>query len=185
MRIGHVFLASESEDTRQHLTALVRALSILGAEQHALLGDATFAQVLGSIEGVTVGPLVRTPIMACCLMPNVDLAHMHDIKGAQTGLLLALTRSVPYIITQRSWSVSTPNAIIRSVYRRARCIVCQSESDRINMRSQFPDSLIELIHNIGGAGSDVAEIPAERAAAEHMRLYRQMIDHGRLPALML
>lgn len=185
MRIGHVFLASESEDTRQHLTVLVRALSVLGIEQHALVGDETLAQVLGSIDSVTVGPLVRTPIMACCLMPNVDLAHIHDIKGAQTGLLLALTRSVTYIITQRSTSFSASNAIMRSAYRRARCIVCQSEPDRIDMRSQFPDSLIELIHNIGAVGSDDAEIPAERAAAEHMRLYRQMIDNGRLPALML
>ena len=144
MRIGHVLLASTDKQIGQNLTALVRALSAHGIEQHALVSDAHLARDLISIGRVSVGPLVRSPIMACCLMPDVDLAHMHDIKGAQTGLLLALTRSVPYIITQRSASLGTTNAIVRSVYRRARCIVCESEHDRIQVRRHFPDSLIEI-----------------------------------------
>lgn len=186
MRIGHVLLATDSGTTADQLTALVRALSRHGVEQHALLGDARLLREIGACDRVSVGPRVRTPIMACCLMPDVDIAHMHDLKSAQTGLLLTLTRSVPYIVTLRSATSASSNPVTRSIYRRARCIVCQSDEDAADMRGRCPDAIIETIRPAGPLGPGETEaMSPERIAAAYMKLYRRSIDSGRLPSLML
>ena len=190
MRIGQVLLATEATDTADHLVELVCALSRHSVHQHVLVGDEQVARRFAAIDRVTIGPLVRTPVMACCLMPDVDIAHTHDQKSGQTGLLLTLTRSVPFVVTlpARTTHISAAaSPIIRAVYRRARCIVCQSDDDTDSVRSRYPDALIEHIPPIELRDSCVGAgvINPERAAAQYMKVYRRTIDSGRLPAMML
>lgn len=186
MRIGQVLLATEAEDGADHLTLLVRALSDHGVDQHVLVSNERLARELSSTDRVTVGPLTRTPIMACCLMPDVDVAHMHDLKSAQTGLLLTLTRSVPYVITLRSPAVTTLSPISRAVHQRARCIVCQSDDVADMLRRRHPDLYIECIPPIRMQGTtDARAMSPERAAAAYKKVYRRTLDGRRRPAMML
>ena len=52
-------------------------------------------------------------------MPDVDLAHVHEIRSGQAGLLLTLTRSIPFVITASRDQARQRNPISRSVFRRA------------------------------------------------------------------
>lgn len=187
MRIGQISLATEAEDGAAHLTLLVRALARHGVDQHVLVSDERLARELCGTNRVTVGPLTRTPIMACCLMPDVDVAHMHDLKSAQTGLLLTLTRSVPYVMTLRSPAVTALGPISRAVHQRAGCIVCQSDDVADMLRRRHPDLYIECIPPIRVQGTTDARacMSPERAADAYKKVYERTLDGGRRPAMML
>ena len=175
MRIGHLLLDEDTENG--HRAAwLVRRLSHLGIEQHVLTCDESMLRTLASTKRVRLGPLVRTPIMACCLMPDVDLAHMHDVKSGQAGLLLTLTRSIPYVISQWPRLPAATNAISRSIYTRSRGILCRSEADRMRMRSLCPHALIELIPESAAAGEGGET--DDGLARQYLCVYERMIDPG-------
>ena len=177
MRIGHLLLENQSESARRVAT-LVRALSRLGVEQHVLTGDQALLlslnQSLGASERIKLGPRVRTPVMACCLMPDVDLAHVHDLKSGQAALLLALTRSIPYVISQSAAPPVTANAITRSIYNRSRCVVCRSEAERTRLRSVSPHALIELLAESGDGIDGDSDAEGERTGLRYLRLYERM-----------
>ena len=96
MRIGHVCLDRSFNGLGEHIVSLVEGLSAQGAEQHVLVRNRAMASRLALCENVTVGPTTGTAVVACCLMPPVDVIHSHDDKSAQAGLLLQLTRSIPF-----------------------------------------------------------------------------------------
>ena len=99
MKIGHICLAPAESETYEHFAALVEAIAAtqIDAEQHVLVANVALARRLASCRGVSVGPVVTTAVMAYCLMPNVEIAHVHESKSGQAGLLLTLTRSIPLI----------------------------------------------------------------------------------------
>ena len=129
MKIGHVYLAADSADSTTRFTTLVGSLDRLTIEQHLLVSNAALARRLQSCPYVTVGPVVKTPVMAYCLMPNVDLVHIHDTKSGQVGLLLTLTRCTPFVMTCDEENRSSRNPIRRSIFDRAQAIVSPSELD--------------------------------------------------------
>jgi len=180
MRVAHIVLDTSDVGSIQAVPDLIQALSRHGLQQTVLSGDTALIRRLRDVPRVTIGPTVQSPIMACCLMPEVDVAHVHDLKSAQTGLLLTLTRSIPYLITEPSRPAESHPAILRNCYRRAKWIVCQTKQQRVGLRSTYPDSLIEIIPEAADKGGST-----ERAAAAYVRLYRQITDSGRLPALMI
>jgi hypothetical protein len=67
--------------------------------------------------------------MAYCLMPKVDLVHIHDNRSGQAGLLLTLTRSTPFVMTCDEKTRSGRNPIRRSIFNRAQAMVSPSELD--------------------------------------------------------
>jgi len=67
--------------------------------------------------------------MAYCLMPNVDLVHIHDTRSGQVGLLLTLTRSTPFVMTYDGEKRSGRNPIRQSILGRAQAMVSPSELD--------------------------------------------------------
>jgi hypothetical protein len=123
MKIGHICLAGESSEDCERLAVLVEAISRHNVEQHVLVASAGLARRLAGHSGVTVGPIVRSPVLAYCLMPNVDIAHIHDGDSGQAGLLLTLTRSIPFVLTADERIHSDPSALTRSVLHRAACTI--------------------------------------------------------------
>ena len=119
MKIGHICLATPDSEASEYFAALVEALDQFGASQHVLVASVALARRLSKCEHVTIGPVVKTPVMAYCLMPDVDIAHVHEGKSGQSGLLLTLTRSVPFVITIDSGFEQDRSPIARSVLKRA------------------------------------------------------------------
>jgi hypothetical protein len=119
VKIGQIFLDLSASSSDERFIELVAALAEQGVEQHVLVAGARLARRLADIPKVWVGPVVLTPVMAYCLMPDVDLVHVHEIRSGQAGLLLTLTRSIPFVITASRDQARQRNPISRSVFRRA------------------------------------------------------------------
>jgi len=119
VKIGHICLSTASDATVQQFAALVESLDRLAIEQHVLVASKALARRLQGCTHVSIGPIVRTPVMAYCLMPDIDVAHIHDEKSGQAGLLLTLTRSVPFVMTGEVNGIDSLNPLRRSVLHRA------------------------------------------------------------------
>ena len=156
MKIGQICLATPSDEISEQFASLVEALARHDIEQHVLVASVALAQRLAACDSVTVGPVVKSPVMAYCLTPTVDLAHVHEIRSGQAGLLLTLTRSIPFVITTRANAADSRNPLTRSVLHRA--------ADTI---------------------SDINTRPARQAAAEHLRIYHRAIETWRGSTLLL
>ncbi len=128
MHIGHINLAKSFNGAGEHFVNLVEALQQHGVQQYVLVGNVSLAKRLDLIEDVTVGPVVRSTIMAYCLMPHLDVVHVHDPSDGQSGLLLTLTRSIPFVLTHHAESPGR-NPLTQAVYKRASGIVYQSDAD--------------------------------------------------------
>ena len=94
MHIGHINLAKSFNGAGENFVKLIEALQEQGVMQYILVRNVALAKRLDLIDNVTVGPTVRSAIMAYCLMPHVDVVHVHNGSDGQAGLLLTLTRSV-------------------------------------------------------------------------------------------
>lgn len=127
MIIGHICLAARADDAVDRFAALVEALDRLAVEQTVLVASAPLARRLQSCPYVTVGPIVRSPVVAYCLMPDVDVVHIHDDKSGQAGLLLTLTRSTPFVMTTPEKSSPGRNPLKRSVFHRAQSLISPSD----------------------------------------------------------
>lgn len=139
MYIGHINLAKSFNGAGEQFIKLIEALQRLGVQQYVLVRNIELAKQLDRIDTVTVGPAVRSAITAYCLMPAVDVVHIHDPSAGQSGLLLTLTRSIPFVLTHRD---ETPGngPLAKAIYRRAAGIVYRQDADaakhlRIYMRA--------------------------------------------------
>lgn len=181
---------SQSEE---QLVILAEALAAHGVEQHAIVRNPQLASRLSACRNVTVGPLARSPATAYCLMPGVDVAHAHDDRALQTGLLLTLTRSVPYIITCRNRGRPAENQVTRCFYRRAECIVCPEDAIADVLRCYVDGIPIDTVDDapVSTPGAmidpDIRKdrLCAERMAANYLKIYRRAIDSRGVPAFLL
>ncbi len=128
MYIGHINLAKSFNGAGEHFVSLVEALQAQGARQYILVRNISLAKRLDLVGNVTAGPAVRSAVMAYCLMPPVDVVHIHDPSEGQAGLLLTLTRSIPFVLTHRDDEPGR-NPITQAVYRRSSGIIYQSDAD--------------------------------------------------------
>lgn len=128
MQVGHINLAKSFNGAGEHFVSLVETLQELGLQQYVLVGNVSLAKRLDLIDGVTVGPVVRSAVMAYCLMPHLDVVHIHDPSEGQSGLLLTLTRSIPFVLTHRG-ELPGRNPLTQAIYKRASGIVYQSDAD--------------------------------------------------------
>ena len=128
VKIGHICLTPPGNDISEYFAALVEALDRHDADQHVLVASVVLGKRLAACQNVTVGPVVRTPVMAYCLMPDVDLAHVHESRSGQAGLLLTLTRSIPFVITTAGSNDNKLNPLTRSVLRRAAHTIVRSDT---------------------------------------------------------
>ena len=128
MNIGHICLAASGTEAGERFAALVEALARHEVEQHVLVASIALARRLAGSKQVTVGPIVKTPVMACALMPKIDIAHVHERKSGQAGLLLTLTRSIPFVITTEGGVTDHENPLSRSVLHRAAHVIEKPDS---------------------------------------------------------
>jgi len=119
MRIGHICLAPSGSGAGERFAALVEGIAQHDVVQHVLVADVGLARRLAACKHVTVGPIVKSPVMAYCLMPDVDIAHVHEGKSGQAGLLLTLTRSIPFVITADESFANDKSQMTQSVLQRA------------------------------------------------------------------
>lgn len=119
MKIGHICLAPAGSDESERFAELVEAIAEHNVEQHVLVASALLASRLAAHDQVTVGPIVKSPVMAYCLMPQVEIVHVHESTSGQAGLLLTLTKSIPFVITADVSIANDKNPLTQSVLRRA------------------------------------------------------------------
>ena len=185
MKIGHINLARSFNGTGEHFVALIEALERQGIRQHVIVRNKALAKRIAIYDRVTLGPVTASPVMAYCLMPNVDVVHAHDGKSAQSGLLLTLTRSIPFVLTCRSCANSSANPISRSIEERAASLIfCRQDvADKMLKGSSNPQ--VNLIADIGREEGSNVKTLGNRAAAEHLRVYQRAAGAWSMPALML
>jgi len=145
MKIGHILLSPIPDDDAEHFLTLVKGLDKLAVDQHVLVTNAALARDLHSCPYVVVGPLVRTPVVAYCLMPEVDLVHIHDYRGGQAGLLMTLTRSTPFVMTAEEDQANSSNPIRRSMFQRAQALISSTVTD--------PEEVVAIYRTTIGAWS--------------------------------
>ena len=162
MQIGHINLAKSFNGAGEHFLSLVESLQHEGVDQHVLVRNVTLARRLDAIEKVVLGPVVTSPISAYCLMPRLDLVHTHDSNAAQAGLLLTLTRSIPFVLTHRGSVPTNFNPLMQAVYRRAASIICNDESDRALLYYFDPLLRVHVIPDLERFGS----------AQQHLHMYQ-------------
>lgn len=185
VRIGHINLEKSMNGTGEHFIKLVEGLDRLGMTQHVIVRNKALARRLAVCENVTVGPTVTTAVTAYCLMPRVAVVHTHDEASGHAGLLLTLTRSIPYVATRRSALPPGKNPIIRSVYGRAASLICPCDRAAAAVLDQNLAVPVDVIPSISFKEDKDCEDIANRIAAEHLRVYRRAIDLWRVPALLL
>jgi hypothetical protein len=95
-------------------------------------------------------------------MPQLDVVHIHDMTAGQAGLLLALTRSMPFVITYRGDLADGRGSLTRAIYHRASRVICRDDSELCILRHFDPSLRIEIIPDIARSGS----------AAAHLRVYQ-------------
>lgn len=109
--------------TKQYATGkfipLVEALDRLAVPQHVIVSDEAVARRLEACPYVATGPVTSSPVMANCYMSAVDVVHAHDPVGGRAALLLALTRSVPYVLTRLKDDGRRPSPIRDMIRNRA------------------------------------------------------------------
>jgi len=142
--IGHINLADSFNATDEHFFGLIESLRRHSFEQYVLVRNVDLAKRLAVIDGVTVGPAIRSAITAYCLMPAVDIIHIHDTKSAPAGLLSTLTRGVPFVMTRRSEPGRIMNPLASAVQNRAAGFIDENKiavGDYIEIYRRAADSL--------------------------------------------
>ena len=117
-------------------------------------------------------------------MPNVEVVHAHCSSGASAGLLLTLTRSIPYVFTCRAEVATTMNPIRQSVLNRAAGLIFPNKKiASLNTNANYREPIdIVADARFGNASEDHAN---NRIAANHLKIYRRAVDSIRIPALLL
>jgi hypothetical protein len=128
VRVGHINLAKSFNGCGDHFVRLLEALDDRGVEQYVVVRSQALAKRLDLLEKATVGPTARSAVMAYCLMPAVDVVHVHDPAYGQAGLLLTLTRSIPFVLTRRGKSPGK-NPLAKAVFSRASGVVFLGDAD--------------------------------------------------------
>lgn len=156
--VGHINLAKSFNDTGKHFVSLVEALQRAGMRQYVLVRNVTLAKRIGAVDNVVVGPVVRSAVTAFSLMPRVDVAHMHCAAAGQAGLLLALTRSIPYVLSHTGPDALSRNPFTLAIYRRAGTVLCRDDGEASILRHYDPSLCIEtvpIMEDLASAGNYV------------------------------
>lgn len=185
MEVGHINLEASINGAGEHFVKLVEGLSVLGVRQHVVLRDKLLARRLEIVDGVTVGPTVNSAVTAYCLMPQIALVHTHDEASGHAGLLLTLTRSIPYVATRYSERPPGENPILRSVYSRAVRLICSTKPAAKALTDAGFGVPVDVIPTIRCDDVDKTDRIVRKVAAAHLRVYRRAADSGRIPALLL
>ncbi|MGI9204262.1 MAG: glycosyltransferase [Woeseiaceae bacterium] len=185
MKVGHINLARSFNGTGEHFVALVEALERQGITQHVIVRNHSLARRVAVYDNVTIGTVTSSPVVALCLMPQVDVVHAHNEKSAQAGLVLTLTRSIPFVMSCRDVTKRSPNPILRSIFSRAAGLICSDAAMAKTLLRGTTRTPVDVIEDITRQDGKDFDMIGNRAAAEHLRIYRRAADTWRVPALLL
>lgn len=129
MHIGHINLSESFNGAGEYFVRLIEALQSRGSEQYVLVRNVALAKRLDVIDGVTVGPVVRSAVTAYCLMPDVDIVHIHDRSSWPAGLLLTLTKTIPFVLTRHTSIDKVRNPLNQAVIDRAAGFIAENQID--------------------------------------------------------
>ncbi len=150
VQVGHVLLRPDSKESVCAFVSLVEALDRLTVRQHILMSDAAGLRRVQACPFATVGAIVRSPVVASCMMPGVDVIHAHDASGGQVGLLLTLTRSIPYVLYADARRAAAP-PVYDMVLRRATAVLDGTHIDA--------ERLIEIYRRTMDGAALLSEFP--------------------------
>ena len=142
--IGHINLAESFNGAGKHFVGLLEALQQHAVQQYVLVRNIALAKRLDLIDNITVGPIVRSPITAYCLMPEVDVVHIHDRSGWPAGLLLTLTKSIPFVLTRQVSLATGKNPLNQAAYNRASGFIDENQiavDEHLQLYRRAADSL--------------------------------------------
>lgn len=129
MYIGHINLSETFDNAGEHFVHLIESLQLHNTRQYVLVRNIALAKRLDRVENVTVGPVVRSAITAYCLMPDVDVVHIHDGTSWPAGLLFTLTKSIPFTLTRHVSFASGKNPLNQAVVKRASGFIEENQID--------------------------------------------------------
>ena len=184
MRIGHINLDRSINGIGEHFIKLIECLDRQGIRQHIIVANASLARRVSIYENVLVGPVTKSTVMSYCLMPDVDVVHVHDPTSYQAGLILRLTRSIPYVLTHRATAAPARSPIARSVITRTAGVICPTDAAAnaiIKAGFTVPVDVVADMTFSAIAG----DMNGNHIAAEHHRIYRRAVDTRRIPALLI
>ena len=184
MYIGHIYLTESMNGPCETFVSLIEALDRQGLRQHVLVRNELLARRVAVYESVALGPNVKTPVMAFCLMPNVQVVHIHCGSGASAGLLLTLTRSIPYVLTCREDFAATNNSLKQSIINRAAGLIVADKRNAENYSRANNRVPVDIIANARYRNAVDAHAN-NRIAADHLKIYRRAVDTSRVPAFLL
>ncbi|MDA0680343.1 MAG: glycosyltransferase [Proteobacteria bacterium] len=184
MVIGHVNLARSFNGTGEHFVALVEALDRQGVNQHVIVRNHALARRVAIYKNVTLGPVTGSPVIAYCLMPAVDVVHVHNDRSARSGLLLTLTRSIPYVLTRRGAGKLSGSPLSRSINSRAASLICCSRDAARAALTGNTNTRVDVIADIARESGADFELLGNRVAAKHLRVYERAAETWQVPAFM-
>jgi hypothetical protein len=185
MEVGHINLEAAINGAGEHFVKLVEGLCDLGVKQHVIVRNKSLACRLGIYDGVTVAQTANAAVTAYCLMPQIGLVHTHDETSGHAGLLLTLTRSIPYVASRQSERPPGDSPIIRSVYSRAVSVICPTRRAAAVLAGRKLGVPVDVIPPISCKDVENADRIVRKVAAAHLRVYRRAVDSGHTPALLL
>ena len=115
MHVGHINLAKTCNGAGEYFVDLVEALQRLGVAQFVLVRSVELAKRLDLIDDVTVGPVVRSAVMAYCLgmIPNAiwfgrtpRSVVMDVIDGVAYGLITGAIFVNQFDLTLDLWMLA-------------------------------------------------------------------------------
>lgn len=183
MHVGHINLERSMNGMGEHFVRLVEALDRQGLQQHVIVANQSLARRVAICENVAIGPITTTAVMAYCLMPDVDVVHAHDPKSNQAGLVLRLTRSIPFVLTRRCVHAPGRNPMSRSLIERAATVICPTDAAAEAVLYIDPSVPVDIVRDISCESDEAHD--ENHIAAEHHRIYRRAIDTKRVPAMLL
>jgi len=142
--IGHINLAESFNGAGEHFVGLLETLQQHAMQQYVLVRNIALAKRLDLIDNITVGPIVRSPITAYCLMPEVDVVHIHDRSGWPAGLLFTLTKSIPFVLTRQVSLATGKNPLNQAAYNRASGFIDENQiavDEHLQLYRRAADSL--------------------------------------------
>jgi hypothetical protein len=185
MEVGHINLGAAMNGAGEHFVKLVEGLCDLGVRQHVIVRNESLARRLKICDGVTASQTANTAVTAYCLMPQIALVHTHDETSGHAGLLLTLTRSIPYVASRQSEQPPGDNPIIRSVYSRAASLICPTKHAAAVVSGRGLGVPVDVIPEICCKDVEKTDRIVRQVAAAHLRVYRRAIDSRHIPALLL
>ena len=167
MRIAHVNLARGFRGGERQTINLMDGLAALGVEQTLVCRRRGELSRRAAALGVNVREIAH-PLLGHVSVPEADIIHVHEARGAYWAGLERLIRNTPYIITRRIPNPVSDSAVTATVYRHA---------DRLLGVSQHVASCLakQASLPVGAILSSTSTLPVN---AKRVREIRQQFGGG-------